>query len=121
LGFLTDTISPLDAKIEAEFNRKLLRPGKRLKTRLNLNINELLRANLDAKANYVSKMFQCGGYSVNEVRKECGNPKFDGGNADKPMYQINMMPVDAPIQKTKPIDKKVKTEDKPAEDNVSTT
>lgn len=111
IGFITDTVAPWDAKIESEFNRKLLRPSKRLKTRFNLSIEELLSANLDAQANYVSKMFQAGGYTVNEVRKKCKNPKFDHPNADKPMYQINMMPVDAPIQKTKPIDKKVKLEE----------
>ena len=95
LGFLTDTISPLNAKVEAEFNRKLLRPSQRKKTRLSLNIEELLRANMDAKANYVSKMFQAGGYTVNEVRKKAGNPKFDDPNADKPMVQINMQTIDA--------------------------
>jgi HK97 family phage portal protein len=110
LGFLTDTISPLDAKIEAEFNRKLFRPSERLKTRVNLNIEELLRANLDAKANYVSKMFQAGGFTVNEVRKQCGNPKYFGENADKPMIQINMQSVDAFLSKPKPIDKNAKIE-----------
>ena len=105
LGFLTDTVSPWDSKIEAEFNRKLLRPSQRLKTRLQLNINELLRANLDAKANYVSKMFQAGGYTVNEVRKECGNPTKEGG--DKAYVQINMMDINAPIVKPKPIDKQI--------------
>ncbi len=115
LGFLTDTISPLDAKIEAEFNRKLFRPSLRLKTRLNLNIDELLRANLDARANYASKMFQVGGYTVNEVRKECGNPKFKHENADKPMIQISMAPVDQLVQKTK--DKNTKLEEDKKEDN----
>jgi len=105
LGFLTDTISPLDAKIEAEFNRKLLRPSLRLKTRLNLNIEELLRANLDAKANYVSKMFQAGGYTINEVRHETGMPKYGHENADKPMVQINMQPADAFVPKQKQLDK----------------
>jgi HK97 family phage portal protein len=109
LGFLTDTISPLDAKFENEFNRKLFRPSMRARTQLNLNINELLRANLDAKANYVSKMFQAGGYTVNEVRRECRNPLSDNENADKPMIQVNMMPVDKIGQKQPKIDNKVKT------------
>jgi HK97 family phage portal protein len=118
LGFLTDTISPWDAKIESEFNRKLLRPSKRLKTRLNLNIDELLRANLDARANYVSKMFQCGGYTVNEVRRDCGNPLSSNENADKAMVQINMQAVDNFL--SKPIDKKVKLKDE-ITDNTNTT
>jgi hypothetical protein len=74
--FLTDTISPLDAKIECEFNRKLLRPSKRIKKRLNLNIEELLRANMDAKANYYSKLFQVVCFTPNEIRSLIGQPKL---------------------------------------------
>ena len=94
LGFLTDTISPIDSKIENEFNRKLLPPLQRRMTKINLNIEELLRANLDARANYVNKMFQSGGFTVNEVRKAAGNPKYDNPNADKPLVQINMQTID---------------------------
>ena len=110
LGFLTDTISPLDSKIECEFNRKLLRPSKRIKTRLNLNIEELLRANMDAKANYYSKLFQVGAFTPNEIRSLIGQPKVDGG--DKSYVQINLMPVDTPIAKNvqKPINKQINTQ-----------
>ena len=105
LGFLTDTISPWDAKIEAEFNRTLLRPGKRLKTKLNLNIDDLLRANMDSTANYVSKMFQCGQYTVNEVRAKIGHPKVKGG--DKCYVPMNLIPVDTPITQNKGMDKNI--------------
>jgi hypothetical protein len=72
-----------------------------------------MRANLDARANYVSKMFQAGGFTVNEVRKECGKPQFDHENANTPMVQINMAPVNLMAQKMKPADKNtvVKKED----------
>jgi HK97 family phage portal protein len=103
LGFITDTMTPLDAKFENEFNRKLFRPSLRSRTQLNLNINELLKANLDAKANYVSKMFQSGGFTVNEARKECRNPLSSDPNADKPMVQVNMMPIDKIGQKQEKI------------------
>jgi len=105
LGFITDTVTPWDCKIESEYNRKIFRPSKAIKKRLNLNITELLRANLDAKANYVSKMFQCGGYTVNEVRKEAGNPPKPKG--DDAYVQINMQkvgkepPVKEPVFKAK--------------------
>lgn len=106
LGFITDTVAPWDSKIEAEFNRKVLRPGKQVKTKLNLSIAELYRANLDTKANYVSKMFMMGGYKVNEVRKEAGNPPVKGG--DKAYIPMNMIPVDLPITKNTKIDKQIK-------------
>jgi HK97 family phage portal protein len=105
LGFLTDTISPWDSKIEAEFNRKLLRPGKRIKTKLNLNLDDLLRANMDSTANYVSKMFQCGGYTVNEVRAKIGQPKVKGG--DKAYAPMNLIPVDTPVTQNKGMDKNI--------------
>ena len=99
LAFLTDTISPLNCKIESEFNKKLLRPSKRLTARLNLNIEGLMKADLNSKANYISKMFQAGGYTVNEVRRQAGNPSVDGG--DKAFIQVNMQPVDKLIENTK--------------------
>jgi len=99
LGFLTDTISPLDSKIEAEFNRKLLRRDKRMKTYLNLSIDELLRANMDTKANYYSKMFQIGSYTVNRIRDKMGEPRTEGG--DKAYIPLNLVPVDAPVTQNK--------------------
>jgi HK97 family phage portal protein len=106
LGFLTDTISPLDSKIEAEFNRKLLRKSLRPKTRLNLKIDDLLRANMDSTANYISKMFQVGGYTVNEVRAKAGNPKVEGG--DKAYVPMSLIATDAPVTQNKKVDKNLK-------------
>lgn len=103
LGFLTDTISPLDSKIENEFNRKLFRPSEREKVKLNLSIKELLLSNSDSKANYLSKMFATGGYTVNEIRKELGLPAFDHENADEPLTQVNMQLISKFGMNTKPV------------------
>lgn len=105
LGFITDTISPLDEKIEAEFNRKIFRPSLKRVTRVHLDINNLLRANMDAKANYLSKLFQCGGFTVNEIRKEIGNPEVKGG--DIPYVQVNMISIDKELSEVK-TNKKIK-------------
>ena len=102
LGFISDTVAPLNAKIEGEFNRKLLRPSKRELTKLNLNIKSLISYNLDAKANYISKMFQSGGFTVNEVRAEIGNPSLPGGN--DAYVQVNMKKINEPeVVKPKPV------------------
>lgn len=119
LTFITDTISPLNAKFENEFNRKLFRPSQRSRLKVDLNINDLLRANLDAKANYVSKMFQCGGYTVNEVRKETRQPLSVEANAEKPMIQVNMMPIDKIGLKEKPVDNNLKKSKNGTEGNGS--
>ena len=105
LGFISDTVAPLNAKIEGEFNKKLLRPSKRKFTKLNLNIKALLSYNLDSKANFISKMFQVGGYTVNEVRAEVGTPSMKNG--DKAYVQFNMKNIDVPeVPKPKEIESK---------------
>ena len=108
LGFLTDTISPLNSKIEAEFNRKLFRPSKRRTTKLSLNIGELLRADMDSTANYYTKMLQVGAYTPNEIRRKIGQPEVDKG--DKSYIPLNMISLDAPITKNTKIDKQIKVE-----------
>lgn len=112
LGFITDTVTPLDSKVEAEFNRKLLRPSQRSKVLLNLNLDELIKANLDTKANYLSKMFQCGGMTVNEVRESIGNERKEGG--DEACIQVNMIPISKVIAPVKPI-KEPKPETQPTD------
>jgi HK97 family phage portal protein len=89
LGFVTDTVTPMDSRIESEFNRKLCRPSLRGLTVLSLNPEALLKANLDSMANYLSKMFQSGGYTPNEIRQKLGMEKKAGG--DDPFVQVNMM------------------------------
>jgi HK97 family phage portal protein len=98
LGYITDSISPLDKKIEIEFNRKLFPPSQRKVTRLNFDITELMRADLDSKANYLSKLFQVGAFTVNELRRQVGTPDVKDG--DQAYYPINLQAVG-----TKPIDK----------------
>ena len=54
-------------------------------------------------------MFQCGGFTVNEARREAGNPPTKGGN--KAYVPMNMIPVDAPVTKNTKVDKQIKIED----------
>jgi HK97 family phage portal protein len=91
LGFLTDTMTPFKKKFENEFNRKLFRPSQRRKTRLSLDINELLSSDLDTQANYYSKMVQCGAFTPNEIRRKVKQPLIPDG--DSSYVQANMVPV----------------------------
>lgn len=93
LAFITDTIGPLNKKIESEFNRKVFRPSQIGLIKVDLDLSDLLKTSLDTQANFLSKMFQCGGFSVNEVREAVGLPKSNEPNADKPFVQINMQPI----------------------------
>ena len=93
LAFLTDTVSPLNAKVETEFSRKLLSSIDKRHKKISLDINDLLKANMESKANYLSKMFQIGGYTVNEVRRQTKQPLSSDSHADIPMVQVNMQPL----------------------------
>jgi HK97 family phage portal protein len=108
LGFLTDTVAPWDARIEAEFNRKLFRPSQRLYTKVRLNIDELISADMDTKANYYQKMYQVGAYTPNEIRVKVGQPKIKGG--DDSYRPLNLIPVDQIAPKSVPVDKKLNTQ-----------
>jgi len=91
LAFLTDTLQPIVAKIENEFNRKLFRPSERSLLRVRFDIAELLRSDSDSMANYMMKMFQVGAYTSNEIRRKVGNPDIEGGNVA--YVQVNMKPL----------------------------
>jgi HK97 family phage portal protein len=91
LGYITDTMAPLAKKFDNEFNRKLLRPSQRDKTRIQLRVRELMSSDLDTQSNYYTKMIQCGAYTPNEIRREINQPLIPNG--DKSYVQVNMMEV----------------------------
>ena len=77
--FLLHTLQPYITMIEAEFNRKLLKPSER-----NLNIiletNEILRVDKSAQSGYYASMISNGIMSINEVRNELGLTAIEGGD-----------------------------------------
>jgi len=93
LAWLTDTVAPYFSRIEAELNRKLFLPSQRRSLRIRYDVEDLLRADMNSLSNYRMKMFQVGGYTVNENRERVGTPKFDDPMADVPFVQVNMQPV----------------------------
>ncbi len=97
LAWLTDTVAPYFSRIEAELNRKLFRPSERKSLRVRYDVEDLLRVDVASLANYRLKMFQCGGYTVNENRERVGTPKFDDPLADTPFVQVNMKPINTKL------------------------
>lgn len=93
LAWLTDTVAPYFSRIEAELNRKLFLPSQRKTLRVRYDVEDLLRADMNSLSNYRMKMFQVGGYTVNENRERVGTPKFDDPMADVPFVQVNMQPI----------------------------
>lgn len=80
LAFLTDTMAPMLAKFELEFQRKLFLPSERSKIKCEFNTNGFLRADKTAQAQYLKAMFDCGGITPNEIRRENNYPRVEGGD-----------------------------------------
>jgi hypothetical protein len=58
-------------------------------------------------------MFQCGGFTINEIRAKNGLPKVTGG--DKAYYPMNLIASDTPITQNKQIDKNLTVTKPPSE------
>lgn len=86
LSFLTDTLQPILAKIEAEFERKLFADETDIEVRF--DVNQLLRTDKASQANYFNTLFQIGVMSQNEIRKELDLPKLENG--DQTFVQVNV-------------------------------
>jgi HK97 family phage portal protein len=91
LGFITDTITPFKTRFEAEFNRKLFRPSQRDNTRVEMDIEYLMSADLTTKAGYYSQMFQLGVFSPNDICRKEKEPISEKGN-DR-YVQVNLAPL----------------------------
>ena len=77
--FLLHTLQPYIIMLEEEFNRKLLKPSE---SNLSINIDEtaILKTDKTALASYYSTLIDKGILCINEVRKELGYSKIDGGD-----------------------------------------
>lgn len=88
LGFLTDTVAPLLTKIELELQRKLFRPSEKGKLKIEFNTAGFLRADKAAQATYLQTMFNIGGMTPNEIRRENNLPRVEHG--DQAFVQVNI-------------------------------
>ena len=86
LSFLNDTLRPLLTKIEIELETKLF-PGM-TGYDIKFDVNEMLRTDQKSHAEYLTKMFNLGVLSPNEIRKELDMEEIDGGNIH--VAQINL-------------------------------
>ncbi len=85
------TIRPWVKRIEQEFNRKIFRADEKGKTKVRLNLDALLRGNIETRTNLYTALWNIGGISVNEVRRrEKMNPVKGGDTRYMP---LNFAPV----------------------------
>lgn len=77
--FISYTLQPYITMIEEEFNRKLLKPSE-YNLKIELDTTALIKTDKTATASYYSTLLDKGVLCVNEVRKELGYNKIDGGD-----------------------------------------
>ncbi len=80
LSFLSHCIYPLISLIEAEFNRKLVKPSEKGKICVDLDESHIQFADKSATANYYSTLTKNGILSINEARHSLGFAPIDGGD-----------------------------------------
>lgn len=77
--FLVHTLQPYISMVEAEFNRKLLKPSE-YNLSINLDETAILKTDKTALATYYTSLLNSGVLCVNEVRKELGYSSIEGGD-----------------------------------------
>lgn len=80
LAFLSHCIYPLISMIEAEFNRKLLKPSEKSSLYIDFDENHIMFADKSATANYYSTLTKNGILSINESRHALGFAPIEGGD-----------------------------------------
>ena len=80
IDFLQTTLRPWLEKIENELARKLFRPSVRSTEVAKFNEDGILRADLETKAAYLSKVIDAGLMTLNEGRKQLGLPSMKNGD-----------------------------------------
>lgn len=101
--FISYTLQPYITLIEEEFNRKLLKPSE-FNLKIELDTTALIKSDKTATASYYSTLLDKGVMCINEVRKELGYNKIDGGDThlipytDVAQNTINNTPTNEPQQ-----------------------
>jgi HK97 family phage portal protein len=119
----TFTVQPLVVRWEDAMERDLLYPGEINNIEIEIDMDDLLRGDIVARANYLKSRFSMASISPNQIRLfEHENPSTEEGS-DKTYIMSNMVPLSrAGIRVSETIDKstqvKGKEKDKQAEGNI---
>ena len=116
LSFLNDTLRPLLTKIELELETKLF-PGQ-TDYDVKFDVNEMLRTDQKSHAEYLTKMFNLGVLSPNEIRRELDMEAVDGG--DIHVAQINLTSIKNLETINATADNRLKEEELNTENNTDT-
>ena len=93
ISFLTDTLFPELAKIEAEFVTKLFSTSLLPKYRIVFDLSALYQTDLKGKSEYYQRMLGNGAITPNEIRKREGYSPVEGG--DDVFVSCNIAPINS--------------------------
>lgn len=91
VSFLTDTLQPILAQIEAEFNAKLIPDAVCDTYKISFDLEALYQTDLTTRAAYDKSKFETGVFTTNYLRIKQGLAPVDGG--DVPMITCNVAPI----------------------------
>lgn len=100
--FTNFTILPLCENIESEFNRKLFWDDEKGTMGVRFNLNQLLRADSEARGRYFDNLLKWGVVNRDEVRKLEGMNPIEGGQGQTYYVPMNMVDPTAPPPETPP-------------------
>lgn len=109
LSFITDTIAPLLAKLEAELTFKLFRDTP---FQVKFNANQLIALDKKTSSEYYSRMFNIGCLTTNDIRMELGLPSVENGDVN--FVPCNVLSLEKAV-KTEPTSNALTTNDEPGD------
>ena len=101
IDFVVDTIRPLLVNIEQEFNYKLFYDVGQEDNFTEFVVDGLLRGDSKARAEFYNKLFQIGGFSVNDIL-ELENRNPIGEEGDERFVPMNMVPLKRALEEPDP-------------------
>lgn len=93
VSFLTDTLQPILAQIEAEFNAKLIPDSVCDIYKISFDLEALYQTDLTTRAAYDKSKFETGVFTTNYLRMKQGIAPIEGG--DVPMITCNVAPINS--------------------------
>jgi hypothetical protein len=108
IQYVKYTILPVVETMAQELSRKLLTEEEKAQgLKFNFDLNSLLKADTQNRAEYLSKLINAGVLSINDARRIENMPDIDGG--DNHFLQVNMMEINK-LASSKEADEQVEEE-----------
>jgi phage portal protein BeeE len=93
IAYANDSLGPWLARWEQEAVRKLLTPAERDTISVTHDLQGTLKGTHKDRADYMMKLFQIGGLTIDEVRQLNDRDPLPDGLGDSAYVQTNMAPV----------------------------